>query len=418
MSDPSFTNVMGVLAIAVVGPLIATAIPNVRIPSIVIEFVLGIIVGPDVLGWLKIDEPLDVLGLLALGFLLFIAGTEVEVSTLRGPLLRRALLAYALGLAIAFALASVLGAADIVLTPSLIAVILSATGLGVVVPILRDAGVTTSPIGQTILIVATVAEFSAVLLLSLFFGEGESGVLGNALVVVVYASVSAVLWFALRGVERVSVLSRRFERLEGGTVQIRIRIALLVLFIFLVISQRFGLESILGAFVAGIVLGDLRRSEREDPASSFWPKVEAIGFGFLIPVYFVTSGIKFDLSGLLNSPSAILRVPLFLALFLVVRGIPALLFRRTLGPRVTGALALLSATSLSFVIVATDIGVRIGKLRDINATAMVGAAVVAMVIFPMGAQSLLTRRERAGVSNGDGAEHGIDQATPEAAAPH
>ena len=417
MSDPSFTNIMGVLAVAVVSPLIATAIPKLRIPSIVIEFVLGVIVGPDVLGWLKIDEPLDVLGLLALGFLLFVAGTEVEVSTLRGTLLRRAGVAYLLGLAIAFGLASLLGAADIVLTPSLIAIILSATGLGVVVPILRDAGLTTTTVGQTILIVATVAEFSAVVLLSLFFGEGESGVLRNALVVVIYAAVSTVLWLALRGVERVTALSRRFERLEGGTVQIRIRIALLVLFIFLVLSQRFGLESILGAFAAGIVLGDLRHHDREDPASSFWPKVEGIGFGFLIPVYFVTSGIKFDLSGLLASPAAMLRVPLFLALFLVVRGIPALLFRRSLGNRVTGALALLSATSLSFVIVATDIGVRIGKLRDINATAIVGAAVVAMVIFPMGAQSLLSRRERVAVSAGDGAQHGLDRATPEAATP-
>jgi Kef-type K+ transport system membrane component KefB len=417
MSDASFTNIMGVLAIAVVSPLIATAIPKLRIPSIVMEFVLGVIVGPDVLGWVNIDQPLDVLALLALGFLLFVAGTEVEVSTLRGPLLRRATVAYLLGLAIAFGLSSLLGAADIVLTPSLVAIILSATGLGVVVPILRDAGLTTTTVGQTILIVASVAEFSAVVLLSLFFGEGESGVLGNALVVVIYAAVSAALWLTLRGVERVTVLSRRFERLEGGTVQIRIRIALLVLFVFLVISQRFGLESILGAFAAGIVLGDLRHHDREDPASSFWPKVEGIGFGFLIPVYFVTSGIKFDLSDLLASPAAVLRVPLFLALFLVVRGIPALLFRRSLGDRVTGALALLSATSLSFVIVATDIGVRIGKMRDITATAMVGAAVVAMVIFPMGAQSLLSRRERAAISTRDGAQRSLDRATPEAATP-
>ena len=173
-------------------------------------------------------------------------------------------------------------------------------------------------------------------------------------------------------------------------MQIRIRIALLILFVFLVVSQRFGLESILGAFAAGIVLGDLRRADRDDPASTFWPKVEALGFGFLIPLYFVVSGIRFDLSSLLDSPSAMLRVPLFLVLFLVVRGVPALLFRRDLGTRTTAALALLSATSLSFVITATDIGVRIGKLRDINATAIVGAAVLAMVIFPLVAQSLLS----------------------------
>ena len=362
---------MVVLAIAVLAPLIAAAIPKIVIPGIVIEFVLGVAVGPDVLNWVRIDEPLDVLSLLALGFLLLIAGTEVEISLLRGSLLKKAIGGYAIGLAIAFALALVLGAADVVRTPSLVAVILSATGLGVVIPILRGADLTGTPVGQTILIVATVAEFSAVLLLALFFGEGEAGVLDNLLVILVYAAIAVGLWLLLRWVEHRPRLIRELDRMEGGTVQIRIRIALLILFVFLVVSQRFGLESILGAFAAGIVLGDLRRADRDDPASSFWPKVEGLGFGFLIPVYFVTSGIRFDLSGLLHSPAAMLRVPLFLVLFLVCRGVPALLFRKQLGRRATLALALLSATSLSFVITATDIGVRIGKLRDINATALV-----------------------------------------------
>jgi len=390
VADLSFTNVMAVGAIAVVAPLVAAAIPKVKVPGIVIEFALGVIVGPDVLGWVTIDEPLDVLSLLALGFLLFIAGTEVEVKSLRGTLLTKAIAGYALGLAIAFVLAFALGAADVILTPSLVAVILSATGLGVVIPILRGANLTTTRAGQTILIVATVAEFTAVLLLALFFGEGDSGVLTNLLIVFLYAVVAIVLWLFLRWIEQRPRFMRQIEQMEGGTVQIRIRFALLILFVFLVLSQRFGLESILGAFAAGIVLGDLRRADRHDPASSFWPKVEALGFGFLIPVYFVVGGIRFDLSSLIDSPAAMLRVPLFLVLFLVVRGVPALLFRRDLGTRTTAALALLSATSLSFVITATDIGVRIGKLRDINATALVGAAVLAMVIFPLVAQSLLS----------------------------
>ena len=392
MADLSFSNVMAVLAIAVIAPLVAAAIPKVKVPGIVIEFGLGVIVGPDVLGWVKIDEPLDVLSLLALGFLLFIAGTEVEVSSLRGPLLIKAVGGYFIGLALALVIATALGAADVVMTPSLIAVILSATGLGVVLPILRGANLTTTRAGQSILIVATVAEFSAVLLLALFFGEDGTGVLSNLLIVVLYAVVAFVLWVLLKWVERRPRLTKQFEQMEGGTVQLRIRLALLILLVFLVLSQRFGLESILGAFAAGIVLGDLRRHDRDDPASSFWPKVEALGFGFLIPLYFVTSGVRFKLSDLLDSTSALLRVPLFLVLFLVVRGVPALLFRRKLGGRTTVALALLSATSLSFVITATDIGVRIGKLRDINATALVGAAVVAMVIFPLIAQSLLAPR--------------------------
>ena len=389
MADPSFTNLMEVAAIAVAAPLITAAMPRIRIPNIVIEFVLGVIVGPDVLGWVTIDEPLDVLALLALGFLLLVAGTEVEVSLLRGVLLRKAIGGYVLGLTIAFTAALLLYSADVVLSPWLIAIILSATGLGVVIPVLRGAELTTTPVGQTVLIVATVAEFSAVLLLSISFSEGGSGVLGNIVVVLVYAAVAFALWWLLRWLEHRPRFERQVDRMDGGTIHLRIRIALLILFLFLVVSQHFGLESILGAFAAGVVLGDLWRKDRENPASSFWPKVEAVGFGFLIPVYFVTSGVRFDLSDLIASPSAMLRVPMFLALFLLVRGVPALLFRRQLGGRVTAALALLSATSLSFVITATDIGVRSGNLRDINATALVGAAVIAMVIFPSAAQSLL-----------------------------
>jgi Kef-type K+ transport system membrane component KefB len=387
----SFTNVMIVLAIAVVAPLIASVIPVVSVPGIVIEFALGVVVGPDVLGWVKIDEPLDVLSLLALGFLLFVAGTEVELSMLRGRLLGKAIAGYLIGLAIAFAISVPLGRANVILTPALVAIILSATGLGVVIPILRAADLTTAPAGQVVLIVGTVAEFSAVLLLSLFFGESGSGLFSNVLVVAIYAAIAIVLWLSLRWLEHRPRLEHALDTMEGGTVQIRIRLALFVLFVFLVLSQHFGLESILGAFAAGVVLGDVRRADREGSGSAFWLKVEALGFGFLIPVYFVTSGVRFNLSGLLDSPTALLRVPIFLVLFLVVRGIPALLFQPQLGRRMTGALALLSATSLSFVITACDIGVRIGKLRELNATALVGAAVVAMVIFPSAAQSLLPR---------------------------
>ena len=392
IQEPVYVNFMGVLAIAFVAPVIATFIPRIRVPTIVLEFLLGVIFGPDVLGWIEVDAPLEVMSVLALSFLLFTAGTEVELRSLKRAVVVRAMAAFAVSLAIASAAAAVLGAADVVMTPSLVAIILSATGLGAVIPVIRGAGLTTTPLGQTILVVASVAEFGAVLLLSLFFAEGDSSLFGHVAFLAIFGALTAVVWLALRRVEQHDALSARLDSLEGGTAQIRIRLAVLVLAVFLALSSDFGLETILGAFVAGIILGDLRRGDRGQDAG-FWPKIDAIGFGFLIPLYFVISGLKFDLSALLDSPSAIARVPLFLVLFLVCRGVPALLFRGRLGTRATGALALLSATSLSFVLTATDIGVRIGKLRDINATAMVGAAVVAMVIFPLGAQALLSRAD-------------------------
>jgi Kef-type K+ transport system membrane component KefB len=387
-----YVNFMGVVLIAFVAPILATLIPKIRVPTIVLEFALGVIVGPDVLGWIKVDAPLEVLSVLALSFLLFTAGTEVELTSLRGALLGLAVAAYGLSLAIAAVVGTLLGAADIIQTPAFIAIVLSATGLGAVIPVVRGAGLTTTPVGQTILVVASVAEFSAVLLLSLFFGERDATLLDQLVFVAVFAAITAVVWLGLRKVTRHPALTARLETLEGGTAQIGIRFAVLILAIFLALSSNFGLETILGAFVAGIILGDLRHHERGREAG-FWPKIDAIGFGFLIPLYFAISGLKFNLSGLLDSGSAIVRVPMFLALFLLCRGVPALLFRRRLGPLPAGALALLSATSLSFVLTATDIGVRIGKLRDINATALVGAAVIAMLIFPLGAQSLLARSD-------------------------
>ena len=269
--------------------------------------------------------------------------------------------------------------------------ILSATGLGVVIPILRGANLTTTPAGQTILIVATVAEFSAVLLLALFFGEERIGVLANLLVVLLYAVIAVALWLLLRWVETGPGLMSEFEKMEGGTVQIRIRIALLILFVFLVVSQRFGLESILGAFAAGIVLGDLRRADRDDPASSFWPKVEGLGFGFLIPLYFVVSGVRSTCRGCWTRRRPCCGCRCSSCCSSSCAASRRCCSASSSAARTTVALALLSATSLSFVITATDIGVRIGKLRDINATAIVGAAVLAMVIFPLVAQSLLSR---------------------------
>ena len=325
MEDPGFANFMGVVIIAFLAPIISSLIPKVRVPSIVLEFVIGMIVGPEVLGWIGVDVPLDVLSVLALSFLLFTAGTEVELPSLKGPVLPRSIASYGVGLLLGLMVAMVLGALDVVQTPSLIAIILSATGLGAIIPVLRGAGLSATPVGQTILIVGSVAEFSAVMLLSILFAEGDSSILDHVLFFGIFAGVTAVVWFVLRRAERQSGLADRLEALEGGTAQIRIRLAVLVLAIFLALSSQFGLETILGAFVAGIILGDLRHHER-GRESGFWPKIDAIGFGFLIPIYFVISGLRFDLSALVDSPSALARVPLFLLLFLVCRGVPALLF--------------------------------------------------------------------------------------------
>ena len=182
-------------------------------------------------------------------------------------------------------------------------------------------------------------------------------------------------------------LGQVLVRLQDTTAEIRVRCAVLLLVAFTVLAEKFGLESILGAFLAGAIVGLVDRDSSSHPR--FRIKLEAIGYGFLVPVFFVASGIRLDLAGLLHSPSALVRVPVFLLALLVVRGVPALLGLRANGPRATLALGLLQATSLPFIVTATQIGVALGKITPVTAAALVCAGLLSVLIFPLSALTLL-----------------------------
>src|SRR5437763_6989762 len=188
-------------------------------------------------------------------------------------------------------------------------------------------------------------------------------------------------------------------RLQDTTAEIRVRSAVVLLVTFTVLAERFGLESILGAFLAGAVVGLVDRDSSSHP--HFRTKLEAIGYGFLVPVFFVSSGVKLDLTGLLAQPSALARVPLFLAALLVVRGVPALIGLRASSPRATAALGLLQATSLPFIVTATQIGVTLGKFSTVTAAALVCAGLLSVLIFPLVALGLLRGQRPAQRPAGD-----------------
>jgi len=185
-------------------------------------------------------------------------------------------------------------------------------------------------------------------------------------------------------------------RLQDTTAEIRVRFAVLLLVAFTALAERFGLESILGAFLAGAIVGLVDRDSASHP--NFRTKLDAIGYGFCVPVFFVSSGVKLDLAGLLHSPSALVRVPLFLLALLLVRGLPALLGMRANGARSTLALGLLQATSLPFIVTATQIGVILGKITPVTAAALVCAGLLSVLIFPLLALSLLRRSGAAPVA--------------------
>ncbi len=387
MPDVSFDNLLVVSAVAALAPLLLGFTPGLRIPAIVLEIVAGIILGPSVLGWVEVDLPVSILALLGLTFLLLLAGLEIDLHRLRGRLLTTALIGF--GITIVLALGAAAGFASVgwVSSPLIVATAFCATGLGLIVPVLKDAGQADSEVGQTTIAGSSVADFGAVLLLSFLFSmsSGSTGsriglVLGFGLLVVVVA-------FVLMQSGRSMRLGDVLLRLQDTTAEIRVRFAVLLLIAFAVLAERFGLESILGAFVAGALVGALDKDSSSHP--QLRTKLEAIGYGFLVPVFFVASGLRLDLSGLMEDPGALARVPLFLLALLVVRGVPAALYAPALGRRNTVAAALLQATSLPFIVAATQIGVEIGELKPVNAAALVCAGLLSVLIFPPVALGLL-----------------------------
>jgi Kef-type K+ transport system membrane component KefB len=389
MPDVSFTNLLVVAAVAVLAPLTVGFAPRLRIPAVVLEIIGGIIIGPSGFGWVRVDLPVAILALFGLAFLLFLAGLEIDVHRLRGRLLRYAVLGYLVGLVLGYGAGASFQALGWVSQPLLIAITLSATALGLVVPVLKDAGQVHSQVGQTALAAASVADFTAIVLLSLFFSSSGGSTGSKVVVLGAFAGLVAVTGLVVSDAARSMRLGQVLVRLQDTTAEIRVRCAVLLLVAFTALAERFGLESILGAFLAGAIVGLVDRDSASHP--QFRAKLDAIGYGFLVPVFFVSSGIRLDLTGLLHSPSALVRVPVFLLALLVARGVPALLGLRANGPRATLALGLLQATSLPFIVTITQIGVALGKITPVTAAALVCAGLLSVLIFPLLALANLRR---------------------------
>jgi Kef-type K+ transport system membrane component KefB len=378
---PAFDNLLIVVAVTFVAPLTLGFFPSVKLPSVVLEILAGIVIGPSVLGIVHVDEAISVISVLGLAFLLFLAGLEIDFQRLRGQVLRVTMIAFVVSFGIALLVALVLKATGLIETPLLIAIILCATSLGVLIPVLKDAGEISSTFGQLIVAAGTIADFGAVILLSIFF-SGEGGV-GSTLILIGSLVVLAVAVFiAVKGAERSSLLRQDLLRLQDTTAQIRVRGAVVLLVGFAAIADSLGLESILGAFIAGAVLSLLDKDEQMTHPE-FRRKLEGVGFGIFIPVFFVTSGVNYDLDALTSSASNVLMVPIFLAALLAARGLPALLYRRLLDTKHTAIAGLMQATSLPFIVAAVAIGEDLNLVTAAEGAALIGAGLLSVLLFPV-----------------------------------
>ena len=279
---PSFTNLLIVMAVAFAAPLLLGLFPRLLLPSVVLEIVAGIVVGPSVLGWVHVDEAVEVIAMLGLAFVLFLAGLEIEFEKLRGRVLRLTLLGFAISFVVALVVSLGLSAAHLVDTPLLVAIILCSTSLGVLVPVLKDSGQLATTFGQLIIAAASIADFGAIILLSIFF-SGEGGTGSTLLLLGALFALAAVVLLVVRGAERSMRLREDLVRLQDTTAQIRVRGAMVLLVGFAAVAEALGLEAILGAFAAGAIL-TLLDSDRVMTHPQFRRKLEASGFGLFIPV--------------------------------------------------------------------------------------------------------------------------------------
>jgi Kef-type K+ transport system membrane component KefB len=359
MPDAHFTNLLIVVAVGLLAPLALGFFPRLRLPAIVLEIVLGIIIGPSGLGWAKPDLPVSILALVGLAFLLFLSGLEIDVERLRGPILKVTGVGFALSFAIAIILGLGLTAGGFVKSPLFVSIVLVSSSLGVIVPVLKDSNNASSSFGQLVIAGASIAEFGAIILLSLFFsGEGSTSTAGTVILLGMFGLAVALVGVAIAGAERSVSLSRVLRRLQDTTAQIRVRAAFVLLIGFTALAEQLGLATILGAFAAGALLSTIDRGDVTHP--QFRSKLEAIGFGVFIPVFFVTSGLRFDLNALFASASTVARVPLFLIAIYLARGLPAIVYVRLLGRRRSVIAGVLQATSLTFTVTAAQIGLQLG----------------------------------------------------------
>ena len=273
--------------------------------------------------------------------------------------------------------------------PVFLAVVLTSTSAGLLLPLLKDAGQQRTPFGQLVMTAAALAEVATILMLSLLFSATSKTAAERLTSLAMFLALLAAIGLALGRVRNLGALDRMLDRLEDRSAQLRVRAALTLALAFAVLASRFGFASILGAFAAGLLVRTIDLTGRA-PHPQFQTKLDGIGFGFLVPVFFITTGVQFDARALVSNPIAIAEIPLFLAALLAVRGVPAVGYARRFGKRRAGVAGLMQATSLTFVIVATQIGTAAGQISQTTGAALLAAGLLSAALFPAAALKLLT----------------------------
>jgi Kef-type K+ transport system membrane component KefB len=375
--DPTSVLVI-VITSAIAGLLVMAVSPKLAIPVVVVELLLGIVIGPEVLDLAKVDDTTQFLGDLGLGMLFFFAGYEIDFERIKGAPLKLGIAAWVVSLGLAYGIGGVLAMAGVVVSYLYTGSAMATTAIGTLIPILRDAGELKTRFGTYLLAGGAMGEFGPILLITLILSTTNP--VHEALILVLFVAIAV-----LTGVLAVRSAWKGWPLIEKTletSSQLAVRLAVVLVFGLVALAADLGLDLLLGGFVAGMIT---RLALRDREVSVLESKLTAVGYGLLIPFFFVTSGMEFDVLALTESAEAVLKVGLFVLLFLVVRGTPALLLYRRQIPalRDRAALACFYATELPLVVAITTIAVQQGHMRSDTAAGLVGAAIISSLAYPL-----------------------------------
>lgn len=380
----TFYNLFIIFIAAILAPIVASVIPRFKFPVVVLEICLGIIIGPQVLGLVHLDPVINELSQFGLGFLFFLAGFEIDIDHLKGKPLTYAVIGWIISLIIALIIGGILQASGLVISFIFIALAISTTAVGVLVPILRDEGELNSNFGRIVFAAGVVGEFAPLTILALFFNKVYNN-FSSLILILIFILIAVTILFTVRQWQPPYIVGL-MRKTMNNSGQLALRLSLLLLVALIFITMNSGIDFLFGAFTAGIILSEvikMAKNKDDKDIENMRIKFEGIGFGLLIPIFFIVSGINFDLKAFLTSPTSLLMVPIFIISFLIVRGFPAMvIYRKILSKAERVPLALFSATQLPMVIVITNLAVKSGTMHTNNAADLVGAAIISVILFP------------------------------------
>lgn len=368
-----------ITALAAAAPIVADLVPRPTPPLVVVEIFLGIIVGPPLLGLTHVTPLADLLSQFGLAFLFFLAGFELEPERVRGLPARLAVTTWLISLALAFGLAAGLEAAGVIVNYLFVGCALTTTALGTLTPILRDTGELEEEFGAFVMASGAVGELGPIVLIALLLTSATNrGV--SAILLVLFALLAVLAAIAAPHVRphRIVVV---IERTMEATGQLAVRLSVFVLAALVYLTSRLGLDLVLGAFSAGMLVSIAAGPESR---RLLQPKLDAVAFGVFVPIFFVVTGMRFDLHAVVGEAAGIEKLVLFLGLMLVVRGLPTyVLSHRALPGPDRRALALYASTGLPLIVAVTTLGVAAGQMRASTAAGLVGAGMVSVLVYPV-----------------------------------